>query len=446
MNGATLAALYKPPSLFERAKAITRKYSGSLFVASDAYCYSDSSGTTPATQDGVVGYWKDLTGSNHATQGTTANKPILRKGAKNFALQSNSFNTTWLNGGSVITRTQNATDYLGNTNTAWSFVPASGAAGIATIQQNTPSLLGLTITLTFEVKNGTLGTNWHEIAYACSGGTTFRAWFNAATGAVGTTSGSPTASSTSLGNGWYRNTVTFVVDGTAGAGVLFFLPTDTDNSTTITGDGTNPSHYVARAQIEVGSSFTSHALTTTAFASSGAGNWWLDFDGSNDSLALTSVPFQMATDHFVAAASGLFSKATARTLFGIASTGSDTPRIAELQYTTSGYAKSNWVDDAASASAPTGSTDLIGVDRILSASKQTNAKLIRVNATQIATDATALSTTTVTSASIGSTPKATPSQYHLGPIYGMGLGAGTISTGELYVLEQYLARISGVTL
>lgn len=54
--------------------------------ASDATTlFQDSAGTTPATADAdVVGYWADKSGNGkHATQGTTANKPLLKLTIKN---------------------------------------------------------------------------------------------------------------------------------------------------------------------------------------------------------------------------------------------------------------------------------------------------------------------------------------------------------------------------
>lgn len=44
----------------------------------------DSGGTTPATVDNPVGLVQDAIGSIHVSQGTTANKPILRKPANNY--------------------------------------------------------------------------------------------------------------------------------------------------------------------------------------------------------------------------------------------------------------------------------------------------------------------------------------------------------------------------
>ena len=49
--------------------------------------YLDSGGVTPATVDNPVGLVQDAIGSIHASQGTTASKPILRKPSNNYYLE-----------------------------------------------------------------------------------------------------------------------------------------------------------------------------------------------------------------------------------------------------------------------------------------------------------------------------------------------------------------------
>ena len=68
-------------------------------------------------------------------------------------------------------------------------------------------------------------------------GVSAQAYFNLSTGVVGTVSGtgSPSATITSVGNGWYRCSMTFTSSGTS-AGVRFG-PASADNTKTYTGDG-----------------------------------------------------------------------------------------------------------------------------------------------------------------------------------------------------------------
>lgn len=56
-----------------------------LWLKADGTLWQDSARTTPAVADGdVVGAWDDESGNaNHATQGTTANKPLLKLAIQN---------------------------------------------------------------------------------------------------------------------------------------------------------------------------------------------------------------------------------------------------------------------------------------------------------------------------------------------------------------------------
>lgn len=52
---------------------------GGYWPADPQYAYEDSSGTTAASANGVVGYRTDVALGKHAVQATTANKPYLRR-------------------------------------------------------------------------------------------------------------------------------------------------------------------------------------------------------------------------------------------------------------------------------------------------------------------------------------------------------------------------------
>lgn len=56
---------------------------GFLFFADPSTCFTDTAGTTQAEVGDPVAYWQDLSGNgNHATQATTANRPILGRKPK----------------------------------------------------------------------------------------------------------------------------------------------------------------------------------------------------------------------------------------------------------------------------------------------------------------------------------------------------------------------------
>lgn len=88
-----LPSLGWPPVDLSMATQITRQASGAMLLPG-VLNFSDSAGTTPAVQDGVVGYVRDASGGSfYASQSTTGYKPILRKGALNLLLNSNTLAT-----------------------------------------------------------------------------------------------------------------------------------------------------------------------------------------------------------------------------------------------------------------------------------------------------------------------------------------------------------------
>lgn len=81
--------LMRGRTLSQRAKSLANRLGASILLPQPGYVYSDSDGTTPAVQDGVVGCIKDsCTSGVIATQSTAGYKPILRRGAKNYLLNS----------------------------------------------------------------------------------------------------------------------------------------------------------------------------------------------------------------------------------------------------------------------------------------------------------------------------------------------------------------------
>lgn len=111
---------------------------------------------------------------------------------------------------------------------------------------------------------------------AHDGSTNKKSYFNLSSGVVGTSAAGNTASITSVGNGWYRCSISRISAGTASFPRVGIASADATE--TYTGDGTS-GIYIWGAQLEVGAfpttyipsteTFTSRASTATYFGSNG---------------------------------------------------------------------------------------------------------------------------------------------------------------------------------
>lgn len=145
------------PSLETRVKNLLRRSGGSLYVPSPTNCFQGSAGTTPCTVDSPVGYLRDLTGTNHATQVTAGLKPILRGKVKNYLLNSATLSTQNVTSSAVaytLHFTGTGTVTLSGTSTAG---PLAGTGASDRVSLTfTPTAGTLTLTVSGSVTNAQL--------------------------------------------------------------------------------------------------------------------------------------------------------------------------------------------------------------------------------------------------------------------------------------------------
>lgn len=154
---------------------------------------------------------------------------------QNFALRSEQFdNATWITGNTTVLANQAVNPVDGLTTADLLYPTTTGPnryvvqGSISNVNPNSP--------LTVSVYAKASGLNWMALADASGGA--YRAWFNLATGVIGTISAGYTAAIVNLGGGWYRCSVT-ATSGTYGGNLFQLAGTDADNSTTATTSGTN---------------------------------------------------------------------------------------------------------------------------------------------------------------------------------------------------------------
>lgn len=289
-------------SLQQQVAAILQKYGTDAHVylpgigvinGLTAGNYLDSAGTTAATVDNPVGLVVDSGGIN-AIQATTANKPILRRGAVNLLLQSETFQITWaLTGSSILVNQIASPD--GNT-TAEFLLEDGTAAGNHRVSQVNSVTSGTTYTLSCFFKKGT--RQFIQLFFPTADfGANAYANFDVNLGVVGTKGSAATSSIVSYPNGWYRCIVSAPATAT-NANSLSLIQIVTSGSAvrseTYNGDGTS-GIYVWGAQLETGSTASTYIPTTTAAASSATGNYHWVHDSTDVLTATFPAGYEAAT-------------------------------------------------------------------------------------------------------------------------------------------------------
>jgi len=165
------------------------------------------------------------------------------------------------------------------------------------------------------------GKNW--LALINTSGSNFAAWFNIATGTIGTVISGYTATITPVGNGWYRCALT------ATSGSFSFhqwAMTDADNSQSVTVNSVN-GIFVWGAQAEAGLFATSYIATTSASATRTAdtpiitGNNLTSWYSNNIGTIYASISVPSSLTVFSNSAATLFSMGSGRVTTRIINTG-----------------------------------------------------------------------------------------------------------------------------
>jgi hypothetical protein len=184
---------------------------------------------------------------------------LIEEQRTNLVLRSQEFdNAYWLKANSTISTA--ATIAPDGTQTAQKLVETTSNSDHAIDFASTLSVSNATpYTYTTYLKSA--GRTWAYI-YATAAGSNTAAWFNLATGVVGTRQANNTsATMTAVGNGWYRCSITWTTVST-GAAVRTSATTG-DNVVSYTGNGFD-GLYIWGAQFEASSFFTSYIPTVAS--------------------------------------------------------------------------------------------------------------------------------------------------------------------------------------
>lgn len=209
-----------------------------------------------------------------------------------------------------------------------------------------------------------------------------------------------------------------------------------DSALTTPGAVDNPVGGVVDAVGTINATQATTANKPILRLTSGKYSW--QFDGSNDTLALGSVPFQLADDHCVIAGASNTKAAGAGVVFALA--GAAVQRIAQIYYSST-VPTFSWVDDATVSVTLSGGARTVGTVQVLTGRKSDTTYTSRVNGVAVGSSVLALGTTTVNSQSIGA-HKATPANFHQGSIGPVIAIKGTVTDAELLTLERFVSSLT----
>jgi hypothetical protein len=236
-----LASLIMIPSLVKDGRLDTVKPLGNSIIHPDATGNNDGTdGSTPAE-----GNFTFSRGSNLAATRVDVNG-LIEKGRENLLLQSNNFDTTWVNANSSETSGQ--ADKDGGTN-AWK-IDLTGVSGRIYQSKSQSGVVSFSV----YAKKGTL--DWVILS-----SNIVDASFNLATGEKGTLVAGITSSIEDIGGGWYRCSCTG-----SGAFTQFRIyPAIADNTFT----ATSGNIYIQDAQAETSLVATDYIETGASTAQAG---------------------------------------------------------------------------------------------------------------------------------------------------------------------------------
>jgi hypothetical protein len=205
---------------------------------------------TNYTFDQLLDFTRTTSGTFVGSNGLIQTTPA----SVNLLLWTQQFdNAAWTKTRTTVTA--NTTVAPDGTSTADKLVEDTTASSTHFTAQSANYTAGTTYTLSVSVKAA--GRNWFDIQLpAALMGTIRNAFFDVSNGTVGTVTSGVTAAIVSLGNGWYRCSVTFTATASAGTGSAFLLA-NADNSISYTGDGTS-GLFIWGAQLEAASAATTY--------------------------------------------------------------------------------------------------------------------------------------------------------------------------------------------
>jgi hypothetical protein len=251
--------------------------------------FQDAEGTTPVTAvEQPVGRILDKSGrGNHATQTTTASRPVL-SARVNLLTNTENF-SSWAKLNSVVIA--NAAAAPNGLPTASLLYPSSSGNARWVYQLQLGSAAGGALTRSVYAKAN--GKRFFYITWDGNAALSKTVFFDLINGTLGSVANGATASIFSVGNGWYKCTLTIGSTFSTDWG-LICGPSDANNSINVTADGTS-GIYLWGADLRVANESANippyqRVNTATDYDTAGF-PMYLSFDGVDDWLVTPSIDF-----------------------------------------------------------------------------------------------------------------------------------------------------------
>lgn len=193
-----------------------------------------------------------------------------------------------------------------------------------------------------------------------------------------------------------------------------------------------------------------HATQTTAInrptvQQDGGGRYYASFNGTNQSLALSSVPFQMVDDFAVVAC--LTISALPAGVGVIFALGSATAARLQLYGGSDANIYANFVDDAGiTATIFLAAAANVGTPMVLTMRNISGSRRLSKNAGTEQTTATVLGTATFSEARIAASTYGGTGNFANILIYDIDIIKGTVTDAQLLILEKAAAQRAGITI
>jgi hypothetical protein len=170
------------------------------------------------------------------------------------------------------------------------------------------------------------------------------------------------------------------------------------------------------------------------------------FEGTDDRLSLSAVPFQMSDDHFVVVGARQ-TGAGVRCLFGqgTANATANQPFFGFNSLNELNVYVRNDAGLSQQIKGPAIAANVIGVYSYLRRATGALTK-IKVDGVDVVSSSASLPTSVASSAGVGSNMRPTPAEHFNGHIHCVILGKGAITDAELLVLEKFAASLQGRSL